>query len=95
MAQASLSNNVLKLSGVLDHHSVIAVRAEAERLLAEAGQEVVLDCSAIEKSNSVGLSLLLVLKRAAVKRQQTLRIEQLPEDLQQMAHVSEVSEILV
>ena len=95
MAAASLQGNQLKLSGVLDHRSVVAVRQEAERLLREAGQAVVVDCSGVEKSNSVGLSLLLVLKRAAAVRQQTLRIQGLPRDMQQMAQVTELTELLI
>ncbi len=85
----------LLLSGVLDYSSGPQLR-EAGRKLVQASQaaDLTLDCSAVVKSSSVGLSLLLALMRDAGRVGKTLKVSGLPEDMQQIAQVSGLTELL-
>ncbi len=57
---------VLMLSGVLDYRTGPALRKEGQALIKSvSAAEVVIDCSAVQKSSSVGLSLLLCFMRDA------------------------------
>ena len=54
----------LLLSGVLDYRTGPALRKQGQALIKSvSGAEVVIDCSAVQKSSSVGLSLLLCFMR--------------------------------
>ena len=55
---------------------------------------VVVDCSAVEKSSSVGLSLLLCFMRDAQAAGKALSIRGMPEDMREIAQVSELTELL-
>jgi len=85
----------LLLSGVLDYRSGPALREEGRRLItAGPAGTLVLDCSAVEKSSSVGLSLLLAFMRDAAKAGKTLEVRGLPQDMQGIAKVSGLNELL-
>lgn len=86
----------LQLLGTLDYRTGPAVR-EAGRRLIQASQQasLVLDCAAVEKSSSVGLSLLLAFLRDARAVGKTLSIRGLPADMQEIAKVSGLLELLV
>lgn len=85
----------LVLSGVIDHVSGPALREQGRRLIqGGASRELVLDCSAVSKSNSVGLSLLLAFMRDARQADRELSIRALPEDMREMAQVSALLELL-
>ena len=49
----------LRLRGVLDYRSGPALREVGRSLIAGGRSPLTLDCSAVERSSSVGLSLLL------------------------------------
>lgn len=86
---------VLQLSGVLDHVSAPAVREQGARLIRGLAQPVcVVDCAAVEKSSSVGLSLLLALMRDAQAAGKQLEIRGLPQDMHEIASVSGLLEVL-
>ena len=53
-----------------------------------------LDCSAVEKSSSVGLALLLAFVRDARKAGRELSISALPADMREIAQVSGLLELL-
>jgi len=53
----------------------------------------VLDCSAVEKSSSVGLALLLAFMRDGQAQGKAVSIRALPEDMREIAEVSGVTEI--
>ena len=90
------SDGHLTLSGVLDYRSGVALRAQGKQLITQqVVQHLVLSCAEVEKSSSVGLSLLLAFKRDAQLLGKTLRIENLPSDMQKIAQVSELQEILM
>lgn len=85
----------LLLSGVLDYRSGPALREAGRRLIASStASELVLDCSAVEKSSSVGLSLLLAYLRDAHKASKHLSVRSLPQDMREIAKVSGLHELL-
>lgn len=86
---------VLQLSGVLDHVSVPAVREQGGQLIRQLVQSgCVIDCAAVEKSSSVGLSLLLALMRDAQAAGKQLEVRGLPQDMRDIASVSGLLELL-
>lgn len=97
-SQAGISEveaGVLQLSGVLDYRSGPQLRAQGRSLIAATqAPRLVLDCSAVEKSSSVGLSLLLSFLRDADQAKKPLEIRSLPKDMRDIAKVSDLQEIL-
>ncbi|MDF3865027.1 STAS domain-containing protein [Pseudomonas denitrificans (nom. rej.)] len=98
MSQGSIterSEGELSLAGVLDYSTGPALRQQGSRLIASSKAGALhLDCSAVEHSSSVGLSLLLSYTRDARKAGKTLQISGLPKDMQEIAKVGELLEIL-
>ncbi|WP_394561597.1 lipid asymmetry maintenance protein MlaB [Aquipseudomonas alcaligenes] len=89
------ANGELQLAGVLDYRSGPALREAGRELIAASpARELVLDCAAVEKSSSVGLSLLLAFMRDAAKAGKTLVVRGLPQDMQGIARVSGLHELL-
>lgn len=85
----------LLLSGVLDHACGPALREQGRQLIvASPASSLMVDCTAVERSTSVGLSLLLCFLRDAQGAAKTLQLRALPEELRQLAGVSGLSEIL-
>ena len=71
------------------------MRAEGQALIKKAlAKALVVDCSAVEKSSSVGLSLLLCYIRDAQALNKPLSIRAMPEDLREIAQVSGLTELL-
>ncbi|SEM30696.1 phospholipid transport system transporter-binding protein [Pseudomonas sp. ok272] len=85
----------LMLSGVLDYRTGPALRKQGQALIksSKAGA-MVLDCSGVEKSSSVGLSLLLSFMRDAAAGGKGVSIRALPEDMREIAQVSGLTELL-
>lgn len=78
----------LRLQGELDFVSAPALReALTNAIAASAGQALILDFSAVSRSNSVGLSLLLSAARTAHEHRVNLQIAELPVGLISMAGV--------
>lgn len=98
MSQASIREAVpgeLHLEGVLDYRSCPALREEGGRLIAAGSAAAwIVDCSAVEKSSSVGLALLLALLRDALALHKDLTLRGLPEDMRQIAEVCNLTELL-
>ncbi|WP_220813899.1 STAS domain-containing protein [Pseudomonas paralcaligenes] len=85
----------LLLSGVLDYRSGPALREQGRELIRSVpAAELVVDCSAVEKSSSVGLSLLLAFMRDAKAAGKKLSMRGLPQDMQGIARVSGLHELL-
>ncbi|VVN72553.1 lipid asymmetry maintenance protein MlaB [Pseudomonas fluorescens] len=85
----------LLLSGVLDYRSGPGLRTEGQALInASTAASLVVDCSAVEKSSSVGLSLLLAFMRDAQAAGKALSIRALPDDMREIAQVSGLTELL-
>ena len=86
----------LALQGVVDMHSGAALRQKARGALARIeGAQVLLDCSAVaDGSSSVCLSLLLCMQRDAVALGKRLQIAGLPVELQRIAGMYGLLEVL-
>lgn len=86
----------LHLAGVLDYRSGAALRKQGQALIkgCEAAGLVV-DCSAVQKSSSVGLSLLLCLMRDAASAGKGLKVQGMPLDMRQIAEVSGLTALLI
>ncbi|MDF2641098.1 MAG: anti-anti-sigma factor [Pseudomonas sp.] len=85
----------LKLVGVLDYRTGPDLRKQGAALI-KAGelQDLVLDCSGVEKSSSVGLALVLAFMRDARDAGKSIRVQALPEDMRKIAQVSGLNELL-
>ncbi|WP_417660519.1 STAS domain-containing protein [Pseudomonas sp.] len=98
MSRASmdeLSPGVFQLSGVIDYSSGPQLRKDGGKLLKDCNASTcVIDCAAVEKSSSVGLSLLLAFVRDAQSKGKSIVIRHLPKDMQEIAKVSELLDIL-
>ena len=85
----------LLLSGVLDYRTGPDLREQGQALIKSSNATVlVVDCSAVEKSSSVGLSLLLCFMRDAQAAGKALSVRAIPEDMREIAQVSELTELL-
>ena len=85
----------LLLSGVLDYSTGPALRKQGQALInASTAPALVLDCSAVVKSSSVGLSLLLCFLRDAAAVNKPASIRALPEDMREIAQVCGLAELL-
>ncbi|HJR28778.1 MAG TPA: STAS domain-containing protein [Pseudomonas sp.] len=85
----------LLLSGVLDHRTGPDLRKQGQALIKSSNAAaLVVDCSAVEKSSSVGLSLLLCFMRDAQAAGKALSIRAMPDDMREIAQVSELTELL-
>ena len=85
----------LLLSGVLDYRTGPDLRKEGQALIKSSkASSLVIDCSAVKKSSSVGLSLLLCFMRDAQASGKAVSIRAMPEDMREIAQVSELTELL-
>lgn len=92
---AEQSAGVFQLAGVLDYLSGPALREQGGQLIAKSeASACVIDCSAVKKSSSVGIALLLALMRDATVAGKQLTISNLPEDMHGIARVCELLELL-
>jgi len=92
---AEVAPGELRLDGVLDYRSGPALRQAGQALIRKATTSaVVIDCSGVQQSSSVGLSLLLAYQRDATAAGRQLRIVALPGDMRQMAGVYGLHEVL-
>ncbi|MBV6750090.1 STAS domain-containing protein [Pseudomonas chlororaphis] len=83
------------LAGVIDYSTGPALRKDGQALIkASTAPALVVDCSAVEKSSSVGLALLLAFMRDAAEAGKSLSIRAMPLDMREIAEVSELTEIL-
>ncbi|MFB8831320.1 lipid asymmetry maintenance protein MlaB [Azotobacter sp. CWF10] len=98
MSKASIlqvESGVLALAGVLDYSNGPALRQQGRALIGTAETDgLVLDCSGVEKSSSVGLSLLLAYLRDAKAAGKRLRMRALPQDMREIAQVCGLLELL-
>ncbi|MFJ2539835.1 MULTISPECIES: STAS domain-containing protein [unclassified Pseudomonas] len=85
----------LLLSGVLDYRTGPDLRKEGQALIKSSkASSLVIDCSGVKKSSSVGLSLLLCFMRDAQAAGKAVSIRALPDDMREIAQVSELTEVL-
>ncbi|MBX9405158.1 STAS domain-containing protein [Pseudomonas baetica] len=85
----------LLLSGVLDYRTGPDLRKEGEALIKSSkASSLVIDCSGVKKSSSIGLSLLLCFMRDAQAAGKAVSIRAMPDDMREIAQVSELTEVL-
>jgi phospholipid transport system transporter-binding protein len=84
----------LRLIGVLDYRSGPALREAGRVLISASRAALTVNCSAVERSSSVGLSLLLAFMRDAKAVGIELRVSALPDDMQKIARVSGLLDVL-
>lgn len=85
----------LLLTGVLDFRTGPALREQGRTLIrASQAATLCLDLTAVEKSSSVGLALLLAFMRDTEAAGKTLQVRTLPADMRQIAEVCELLELL-
>lgn len=98
MSEADVSMaepGVLRLAGVLDYRSGPALRKQGKGLIAACReQRLVLDCSGVVKSSSVGLSLLLAFIRDAQGAGKVCEVRGMPDDMREIAEVYDLDEVL-
>ena len=85
----------LRLSGVLDYQTGPALRRAGQELIGNSkAKRVLIDCSGVAKSSSVGLSLLLAFTRDAMAAGRDVLIVGMPEDMREIARVSGLLDFL-
>lgn len=89
-----VSENQYAVSGELNMQTVPAIARTATALFEGASGEVTVDLSAVTRADSAGLALLVDWLRLARRYQYVLQFKNLPEQLMQIARVSEVHQIL-
>ncbi|MEQ7920742.1 STAS domain-containing protein [Xanthomonas sp. WHRI 1810A] len=98
MSQASVllgGPGEIRLVGVIDYRTGPALRKQgADLIKASDAPALVIDCAGVEKSSSVGLALLLGFMRDGAAAGKTVSVRALPEDMQEIAKVSELTELL-
>lgn len=96
-AGINLVDNRLELSGLLDFSSVPVLVNEAVKLLSHADSIVtcVIDLSAVDRSNSAGVAMLLELGRLGMNLNKTMRIWNMPEHMEIIARAHGVEEPLM
>ena len=86
----------LFLSGVLDFRTGPDLRKQGQELIkSSSSPDLVLDCSAVTKSSSVGMSLLLCFMRDAEACEKSIIFRTLPDEMLEIAEFSGLTEILV
>ena len=98
MSEADVSMaepGVLRLAGVLDYRSGPVLRKDGKALIGACREpRLVLDCSGVLKSSSVGLSLLLAFMRDGQSAGKTCELRGIPEDMREIAQVYDLDEVL-
>jgi phospholipid transport system transporter-binding protein len=82
------------LSGVLDYGTVGALLATGAAAI-DAGRAGFIDLQGVTAGDSAGLALLLEWQSVARAAKRSLRYQNMPAQLRQLANLSEVEELLV
>jgi len=82
------------VSGVIDFHCAPLLLKEACRVLDQEKDKIIFDFSAIKKSDSSGLSVLLSLIRHANTQHKKIQFLHLPDYLLATAKISDVDTLL-
>ena len=91
----TLEDGVLRIQGVLDYRSGPLLRKQGQELIRSSkADNLKVNCAAVEKSSSVGLALLLAFMRDAEQGGKTVKLTHLPLDMQKIAEVCGLTEIL-
>ena len=89
-----INDHQYELSGELSMQNVPQVAEASAAMIHAMRGEISIDLSKVSRADSAGLVLLIEWLRIARRNNFTLRFEQLPEQLMQIARVSELHSIL-
>ena len=89
-----ISQNTFSVSGELNMQTVPAISRTANSQLLGLQGKVSIDLSAVSRADSAGLALLIDWLRIAKQNQYSIAFRNLPKQLQQIAAVSELEDIL-
>ena len=89
-----VAQNAFSVSGELNMQTVPAISQMANGQLSGLSGEVSIDLSAVSRADSAGLALLIDWLRIAKRHRYKLAFRNLPEQLMQIAAVSELQDIL-
>jgi phospholipid transport system transporter-binding protein len=93
-ALVNIQDNILTLSGILDHESVLAVNSQGQQWLREVNStECILDLVGVSYSSSAGIALVLGWLRLAEQQQKSLRIGKAPANMAALAAVSGLGDL--
>ena len=85
---------VLQLSGALDYRNGPALREQGRALIAsETTDRLILDCSMVTQSSSVGLSLLLAFSRDALAAGKRCEVRGMPTGMREIAGVYDLDAV--
>jgi len=88
-------SGLLTLAGTLDYRSGPELRKQGGALIASSkASALVLDCTAVTQSSSVGLSLLLAFMRDAKAAGKSCEVRGMPHGMQEIAEVYGLDDIL-
>jgi phospholipid transport system transporter-binding protein len=90
----ALGGGRFRVSGVLDASTAGEVLRQSEERFGETGPLHV-DLGGVGDSDSAGLALLIEWVRCARKRQRDIRFENVPAQINALAKISEVEDLLV
>jgi phospholipid transport system transporter-binding protein len=82
-----------RLSGTLHFTTVSALLGQGEAAI-ESGRAAVIDLGSVAESDSAGLALLIEWLSVAKEAKRALRYENIPEQIQELARLSEVEPLL-
>ncbi len=82
-----------RLTGVLHFATVRALLKEGQSAI-NGGRVAVIDLSSVKESDSAGLALLIEFLSIAQEAKRALRYENIPEQIQELARLSEVELLL-
>ena len=83
-----------RVRGPLHFSTVTALLKEGIGAI-EAGRAEVIDLSEVSESDSSGLALLIEWLAVAKRAQRELRYDNIPRQIQELAHLSDVEELLI
>lgn len=89
----SLVNDVCQISGVVDFDTAPKLLEQVSEQIMPNGSLVV-DFSGVSHANSAALALLLAWQEEAKRQQCTLNHQNLPESIQKLSHICQVSELI-
>ncbi|WP_417513588.1 STAS domain-containing protein [Marinobacter sp.] len=94
LPRVQLKDGVLAVSGAIDAHTVLPLRAEGERLITTVNDSLVVDLAGLSATHSAALSMLLCWSRLAEKLGVSLSFTAAPERLVSLAALSNLEDWL-
>ena len=91
---SKITDNSFSVSGELNMQTVPAISTKSRQLFSGLAGTLTIDLSGVSRADSAGLALMIDWLRVARRNQFRLQFMGLPEQLLQIARVSELQQIL-